>query len=75
LERRNRPSADEALGVGPRDSRIACGLVYLGYGAWQDSNAGQGLKLTSILTLVVIAAVLVYPVSVSRAFRRPAGTV
>src|SRR5712691_12366601 len=48
-------------------------LVYLGYSVWQDSGAGRPVTLTAILTLTVIAAVFVYLLSVSRAFRRPAG--
>jgi len=48
-------------------------LVYLGYNVWQDSNAGRGITLTAILTLTFVAVVFVYLLSVSRAFRRPAG--
>jgi len=46
-------------------------LVYLGYNVWQDSNAGLGITLTATLTLVIVAAVFVYLLGVSRAFRRP----
>jgi hypothetical protein len=48
-------------------------LVYLGYNVWQDSNAGRGVTLPAILTLTIVVAIFVYLLSVSRAFRRPAG--
>ncbi len=48
-------------------------LVYVGYTAYQRSNAGEPLSLPAILTLVIIGVILVYLLSVSRAFRRPAG--
>jgi len=46
-------------------------LVYLGYNVWQDSNAGKDITLTGLFTLVIVAAVFVYLLSVARAFRRP----
>jgi hypothetical protein len=48
-------------------------LVYVGYTAYQRSNAGEQLSLPAILTLVIVGVILVYLLSVSRAFRRPAG--
>jgi len=48
-------------------------LVYVGYTAYQRSNAGEPLSLPAILTLVIVGVILVYLLSVSRAFRRPAG--
>jgi hypothetical protein len=48
-------------------------LVYLGYNAYAASNSGQGVTLTALVTLVIVAAVFVYLLSVARAFRRPAG--
>ena len=45
-------------------------LVYLGYNLYQQSNAGEALSLLGILTFVIVAAVFVYLLSVSRAFRR-----
>jgi len=48
-------------------------LVYVGYAAYQRSNAGEPLSLPAILTLVIVGVILVYLLSVSRAFRRPAG--
>ena len=49
-------------------------LVYLGYGVYQDTRSGAGISLYSALTLVLVGAIFVYLLSVSRAFRRPAGT-
>jgi len=48
-------------------------LVYVGYTAYQRSNAGEPMSLPAILTLVIVGVILVYLLSVSRAFRRPAG--
>lgn len=48
-------------------------LVYLGYNAFHASSSGQGVTLTATVTLVIVAAIFVYLLSVSRAFRRPAG--
>lgn len=50
-------------------------LVYVGYTAYQRSNAGEPLSLVALLTIVIVGVVLVYLLSVSRAFRRPAGMV
>lgn len=47
-------------------------LVYLGYGVYQDTRGGAGVSLYSILTLVIVGAIFVYLLSVSRAFRRAA---
>lgn len=41
-------------------------LVYVGYTGYQ-----RGVTLTSVLTLAIVAAVFVYLLSTSRAFRRP----
>ncbi|HEX9340651.1 MAG TPA: hypothetical protein VF992_05705 [Thermoplasmata archaeon] len=46
-------------------------LVYLGYNVWRDSNAGESITLTAIVTLVIVGAVLVYLLSVAKAFRAP----
>src|SRR5947199_45528 len=48
-------------------------LVYVGYTAYQRSTAGEQLSLPAILTLAIVGVTLVYLLSVSRAFRRPAG--
>ena len=48
-------------------------VVYLGYTVYDRSNAGAGVTLASILTLTIVAAILVYLLSVFRAFRRPTG--
>ena len=48
-------------------------LVYLGYGVYQDTRGGAGISLYFALTLVIVGAIFVYLLSVSRAFRRPAG--
>lgn len=50
-------------------------LVYLGYNVYQANNSGKGVTLTALLTLVIVGAVFIYLLSVSRAFRRPAGMV
>lgn len=50
-------------------------LVYVGYTAYQRSNAGESLSLAALLTIVIVGVILVYLLSVSRAFRRPAGVV
>lgn len=50
-------------------------LVYVGYTAYQRSNAREPLSLAALLTIVIVGVVLVYLLSVSRAFRRPAGMV
>jgi len=50
------------------------GLVYLLYGVYQDTRGGAGVSWYSVLTIVIVAAILVYLLSVARAFRRPAGT-
>ena len=47
-------------------------LVYLGYTVYQRSSGGAGVTLASLLTLAIVAAVFVYLLSTSRAFRRPA---
>jgi len=49
-------------------------LVYLGYNVYERSNTGAGITLTSILTLTIVAAVFVYLLSTSRAFRRGAAS-
>ena len=46
-------------------------LVYLGYNMYQDSRSGAGVTLTGVFTLLIVAAVFVYLLSVARAFRRP----
>ena len=46
-------------------------LIYLGYNVWQDSNAGNNITLTAVVTLVIVGAVFVYLLGVARAFRRP----
>ena len=48
-------------------------LVYVGYTAYQRSIAGEQLSLPAILTLAIVGVILVYLLSVSRAFRRPVG--
>ncbi len=48
------------------------GLVYLGYGAYEDSRAGAGISLNALLTLAVVAVVFIYLLTTYRAFRRPA---
>src|SRR5207245_11727062 len=50
------------------------GLVYLLYGVYQDTRGGAGVSWYSVLPIVIVAAILVYLLSVARAFRRPAGT-
>ncbi len=49
-------------------------LVYVGYNTYQSANGGEPVTLSAVLTLVIVAVVLVYLLSVSRAFRRPADT-
>jgi len=46
-------------------------LVYVGYNAYQRSNSGETLALPAVLTLVILAVVLVYLLSVYRSFRGP----
>ncbi len=48
-------------------------LVYVGYTAYQQSNAGEPLGLAAILTLGIVGVIFVYLLAASRAFRRPAG--
>src|SRR2546425_8548320 len=48
-------------------------LVYVGYTAYQRSTAGEQPSLSAIFTLAIVGVILVYLLSVSRAFRRPAG--
>ena len=48
-------------------------LVYVGYNAYQRSTGGEPLSLVAILTLAIVGVIFVYLLSVSRAFRRPAG--
>jgi len=45
----------------------------VGYTAYQRSTAGEQPSLSAIFTLAIVGVVLVYLLSVSRAFRRPAG--
>ncbi len=49
-------------------------LVYLGYNIYQASNSGLGVTLSGMVTLAIVAAIFVYLLSVSRAFRRPQPT-
>lgn len=46
-------------------------LAYLGYNVWRDSGTPEGVKLTGVLTLVIVGAIFVYLLVVSRAFLRP----
>src|SRR6058998_2341008 len=48
-------------------------LVYVGYNAYQRSTGGEPLSLVAVLTLAIVGVIFVYLLSVSRAFRRPAG--
>lgn len=48
------------------------GLVYLLYGVYQDTRGGGGISLTSALITVIVGAILVYLLSVSRSFFRKA---
>ena len=47
-------------------------LVYLIYGVYQDTRGGAGISLYSLVTIVIIGAIFVYLLGVSRAFRRAA---
>jgi hypothetical protein len=48
------------------------GLVYLLYGVYQDTRGGGGISLSSAIITVIVGAILVYLLSVSRAFFRKA---
>ncbi len=45
-------------------------LVYVGYNTYRGSQSGEPVSLQATLELVLVGAIFVYLLSVSRAFRR-----